>query len=219
MSEPLLPPAIQQNVPVVDLKTGFMTAYFSIWLIQILNAIINQTNSNTSLIAALQATQAQIIAVQQQLVAVQQAQTGTGTSGAAQATVDVIGSPWVPGPLVNLTGVAAGNLTYPGSGPAQQNSTVVNPAGPNGTFNGAWRIQEIVSAVETTVFTGTWVAQRGRDDTGVESIAYNTSDTTGSVARTSTGAVSYRLDVQAHDVTLGDFEVDQIQLPLYVHRA
>ena len=136
-----------------------------------LNEIITQTNSNSSLIAAIQATQLQIIAVQQQLVAVQQAQSGTGESGAASLTVDVIGSTWVNGPLVNLTGVAAGNLTYPGSGPAQQNDTSVNPAGPNGTYNGNWRIQEIISSVETTVFTGTYAAIRSRDDSGINSIS------------------------------------------------
>lgn len=210
------PPAIQMSVPIVVPDQGTMTSYFSDWLTRILTQIINLLNTNTSSIASLQATQAQLIATIAQLTAVQQAQQSTsGTSGSGSNNVNVAGSTWVGGPTINLTGVVAGNLTYPGSGPTQINTTQVNPSsGVLGTFTGDWRIQEIVGASETTVFSGTYTAQRARDDTGIENIAYNNSDTSGSVARTSTGAVSYRLDVNA----IG-FEVVQLQANLYVRRA
>lgn len=222
MSEPLLPPAIQQNVPIVDLKTGFMSAYFSIWLIQILNAIISQTNLNTANIAAIQAAQAQIIALQAQLVSVQQAQNpSSGKFGSASLLGGAVGSTWTNGPLVNLTGVTAGNLTFPGSGPTQGDSTNVNPGGGQGSFVGNWRIVEIISAVETTIFTGTYAAQRLRDDgaSPFVSVLYNTANTGVSIPLTTTGAIGYRLDLQAHDATLGDFEVDASPLAIYVNRA
>jgi hypothetical protein len=194
-----------------------MTAYFSDWLTRVLTSIIDQTNSNTTLIAAIQATQAQIVAVQAQLVAVQQAQNpASGKFGNAAATVSAAGATWTPGPVVNLTGVSAGNLTFPGSGPNQIDATDVNPSGPIGDFTGHWRLVEIVGAVETVVFTGDYAASRMRDDgsSPFASILYNTSNTSGSIAATSTGAVSYRLDIQA----VG-FAVNAVQLALYCNRA
>ena len=221
MVTPLVPPEIQQGVPIVQLDDGSSSTYFTLWLAQVLGAIVNQTNLNTSAIAAITATQSQIIALQQQLLAIQQAQSGSsGHSGAANSTVNVTGSAWVHGPVVNLTGVAAGNLTYPGSGPGQVNATAVNPTtGVQGSFVGDWRIQEVIGASETTVFSGTYEAQRQTGDSGIESILWNLSSTTGSVARTTTGAISYRLDIQANDAMLGDFEVQQVQLAIYVLRS
>jgi hypothetical protein len=218
----ILPPAIQQSVQIVDPQTGMMTSYYSDWLNRILNSIITQTNSNTALIAALQSQQASIIALQAQLVSVQQAQNGaSGKSGSASLLGGALGSVWTNGPVVSLTGVTAGNLTFPGSGPTQGNSTVVNPGGGQGSFVGNWRIVEIISAVETTVFTGTYAAQRLRDDgsTPFTSVLYNTTDTSAVVPRTTTGAMDYRLDLQAHDATRGDFEVDASPLALYVNRS
>lgn len=188
----------------------------------VFDQIADQTNLNTAAIAAIQATQLSIIALQAQLVSVVQAQNGAaGQSGSASLLGGAVGSTWTNGPLVNLTGVVAGNLTFPGSGPSQGNSTVVNPGGGQGSFVGNWRIQEIISGIETTVFTGTYAAQRLRDDgsSPFASVLYNTANTSTVVARTTTGAISYRLDLQAHDATLGDFEVDASPLALYVNRS
>lgn len=220
----IIPPEIQQGVPIVSLDTGASSSYFTLWLAQVLGAIVAQTNANTINIAALQAAQAQIIAVQAQLVALQQAQNpASGKFGAASSIVSDTGVTWVNGPTVNLTGVTAGNLTYPGSGPNQVDSTEVNPtSGALGDFVGAWRIQEIIGFVETTVVTGTYAASRIRDDGALPfaSVVYNTTNTTASVARATTGTMSYRLDMQAHDFGLGrDFEVNGVQLALYVNRA
>lgn len=215
-------PMIQQSVPVVDPQTGLMTGYFADWLNRVLTQITDQVNIIDANLAAVQAAQAQIIAVQAQLVAVQQAQNpASGKFGSASLLGGAIGSAWTHGPLVNLTGVAAGNLTFPGSGPTQNDSTDVNPGGSQATFTGHWRIQEVIGAGETTVFTGDYVAQRLRDDgaSPFVSVLYNTSNTGVSIPLATTGAIGYRLDLQAHDATLGDFEVDACPLALYVNRA
>lgn len=228
MAVALPPPAIQQNVPVTDPDTGMMTAYFSIWLIQQLTTITDAINVQNNIITSLQAQQAQLVAqvaalntVAQQ-AAKAQATADAGTPTGAQsgnATADPVnasGSGWVNGPQVNLTGVAAGNLTIPSSGPNQTNNTGVNAvSGVLGIFTGNWRIQEIVGAVETTVFSGTYDAERDRDDQGIENIVYNQTDTnTPVIARASTGAVSYRLDINAPG-----FVLTAVQLYLYVRRA
>lgn len=215
-------PMVQVGVPFVNPDTGALSSYASDWLNRILVQISNQVNVIDASLASIQAAQAQIIAVQSQLVAVQQAQNpASGKFGSASLLGGAVGSTWTNGPLVNLTGVTAGNLTFPGSGPTQGNSTDVNPGGGQGTFMGAWRIQEIISAVETTVFTGAYVAQRLRDDgaSPFVSVLYNTSDTSVSIPRSTTGAIGYRLDLQAHDATLGDFEVDASPLALYCNRS
>lgn len=210
-------PMVQQGVPFVDLKTGALTGYASDWLNRILKQITDQVNVIDNNIAGLQAAQAQIQAVQQQLLAVIAAQNPpTGQHGSVTGTASTVGSGWSSLTVIHLTGVAAGNLTYPGSGPSQIDGTVVNPSGPVGDFVGDWRIVEIVSAVETVVFTGTYAAGRHRDDGALPfaSTVDNASATTGSVARTSTGAVDYRIDIRA----IG-FEVDDVQLALYVARS
>ncbi len=217
----LIPPEVQQGVPIVNMQDGSASAYFSLWLAMVLAGLVDQTNLNTSAIAAIQANQASIIALQAQVVSIQQNQTGSGQSGSASLLGGAVGLTWTNGPVVSLTGVAAGNLTFPGSGPTQGDSTVVNPGGGQGSFVGAWRIQEIILAVETTVFTGTYVAQRLRDDGALPfaSVLYNTSNTSTVVPRITTGAMDYRLDLQAHDATQGDFEVDASPLALFVNRS
>ena len=218
-------PAIQIAVPVVDPKTGQMTAYFNDWLTRVLRQLQDQINTNSSLLAQVQAQQATLLAAIQQLQAVQaataQAQAtadaaggGGAQSGFATTTFNV-GIGWSNGPQVDLTGVAAGNLTIAGSGPTQGTGTYVDQLG---DFNGEWRIQEIVGFVETTVMTGTFVAGAYFDaESGTTSYyLYNQTDTTMlSYPQASTGAVSYRLDLQM----LQPVSVFFVPTSLYVRRA
>lgn len=228
MADPFKLPAIQQGVPIVDPATGMMTAYFSDWLNRVLVQVTTQINSINTVVTSLQAQQAQLVAqgqatntaAQQAAAAQATADAGTPTgakSGMATADpVNASGSGWVNGPQVDLTGVAAGNLTIPSSGPNQTNNTGINAlSGILGQFTGNWRIQEIVGFVETTVFSGTYNAERDRDDQGIENILYNLTDTnTPVIPLTSTGAVSYRLDINAPG-----FDLTAVQLYLYVRRA
>lgn len=229
MAVTLPPPSIQFGVRIVDPATGVADTYFLDWLNRELVSITDAINANAAIVTSLQSQQAQLVAqvaalntVAQQAAAAQAtADTATPTgakSGDATADpVDASGSGWVAGPQVNLTGVAAGNLTIPSSGPNQTNNTGVNAlSGITGQFTGNWRIQEILPGpVESTVFSGTYNAERDRDDQGIENIVYNLTDTsTFSLARTSTGAVSYRLDINAPG-----FDLTAVSLYLYTRRA
>lgn len=200
-------PAIQQNVPIVDPKTGMMTAYFSDWLNRVLAQVTGQINSIENLIATLQSTQSQLLASIATLQATQQAAAtaqhtadtagGTGAqSGFATQTLNV-GLGWSVGPQVNLTGVGAGNLTLAGTGPAQGATTSAD----FGTYTGQWRIQEIIAGpVETTVFSGTFTSSFVSNEFVTYYTLYNNTDTTSvSIPRTSTGAVDYRMDLQFTD--------------------
>ncbi len=188
-------PAIQDSVPITDPQTGMMTAYFSNWLTRVLNQITAQINTNSATIAALQQQQAQLLALIQTVQAVQNQISNPGVHTGFATQVLNVGLGWSMGPQVNLTGLAAGDLTLHGTGPTQQSSTTVD----NGNFVGNWRIQEIVGLSETTVFTGTFSAGTSEDpDFGIISYyVYNNTDTTSIVIPTvTTGAVSYRMDLE-----------------------
>ncbi len=219
-------PAIQIGVPIVDPQTGRMTAYYSDWLNRILQQVVAQINTNSNLIAQLQATQAQLVATISQVQAVQaaaaQAQAtadaaggGGGQSGFATATLSVGSGGWSAGPQVDLTAVIAGNLTLAGTGPTAGGSTSVDTIG---DFTGQWRIVEIVGAVETVVFPGTFSlgAQVDPDSGFTSYYLYNTTDTTSvSIPQTSTGAVSYRMDLILDNPVSAFFVVAN----LYARRA
>ncbi len=199
-------PAIQNSVPVVDPKTGLMSAYFSDWLTRVLAQLVAQVNTNSNLIAQVQAQQATLLAAITQIQAVQaataQAQAtadaaggGGGQSGFATVTLDVGSGGWSAGPQVDLAGVIAGNLTLAGTAPVQGASTYLDTLG---DWTGQWRIREIVGAVETTVFSGVFSVGGSNDpDSGTISYyLYNGTDTTSvSIPQTSVGAVSYRMDL------------------------
>lgn len=216
-------PAIQQNVPVTDPESGMMTAYFSDWLARTLQQLVDQTNQMAGVIANLQAQQAQVVAALATLQATQvatakaqqTADTAGGTSGRsgfATATLNV-GLGWSPGPQINLSGVSAGNLAIHGSGPSQGSTTYADAGG----WTGQWRIQEIIGAVETTVFSGTFTSVYIADPFGnVTYYLWNDTDTTNvSIPATSTGSVSYRLDLEFTDPV----SAYNVVANLYVYRS
>jgi hypothetical protein len=121
----------------------------------------------------------------------------------------------VAGPVVNLAGVVAGNLSAVNSSPRQVPPSYVSK---RGAFTAFYRIVEVVLGVDTVVFTGQFSAERYQDDTVPPSDfinLYNQTDTsTFSAARVTTGAISYRMDVSSPDV-----ELQNVQLYLAVRRA
>lgn len=223
-------PDLSGQTPIVDPKTGIPTAYFTDWVARVLRQIIAEDTNQDNLIASLQAVQQQLLAQQAQMnaaiVAIQQAQAtadaagGTGAqSGQAQGEFDALStSSWTHGPVVSLTGVTAGHLTIFGSGPTQNNNTGVNAiSGVLGQFDdGQWRIVEVIGGIDTVVFnSGTYHAERDRDDQGVENILYNTTDTSSvSIARSTTGAMDYRLDFNAPSC-----DITACLLQIYVRRG
>lgn len=218
------PPPILPQVQIVDQKTGSATPFFIDWLEKQSSDLVTAINALNVAVTALQAAQTQTIAQAQAntTVAMQAAQaqatadtaTGSGAqSGDATSSASALaGGAWTNGPQVNLAGVSAGNLTVQNSGPSQAAITAMNGFG---AWTGNWRIQEIVGAIETTVFTGTFSMERYFEEFGAIIFLFNETDTgTFSSARASTGAVSYRLDINSPDVDVFD-----VNLYLYVRRA
>lgn len=210
--------------PLVNPQTGAPTSFFVDWLTDLANRLVSGINNLNNAVNALQVAQQQSIAASQaqvaqaQTVAVAQATAdvagGTGAqSGDAQLTVTVVaGGAWSAGPQVDLAGVAAGTLSAVNSSPNQlSNTDVLNP----GSYVGNYRIVEIVGAVETVIFNGTFSAEKTQEDIGFITLLFNLTDTsTFTVGRASTGAVSYRLDANSPNV-----EVQNLGLYLYVRRS
>lgn len=204
-------PDLSGQTPIVDPKTGIPSAYFTDWLARVLRQIVAEDTNQDNLIAQLQSVQAQILSQQKQIIAALQqiAGMGGGTSGLAQGEFSSANTlTWTHGPVVSLTGVAAGHLTIFGSGPSQDANTGVNAvSGIQGTFTGNWRVVEVIGGVDTVVYPpggpGTYTAQRYRDDQGIENVLYTNDDTsTVSIARSTTGAMDYRLDFNSPDANI-----------------
>lgn len=196
-------PRLKAGLAIVDSQGRPTTAFLQLFNVEFAARI----EANDA------ATQANILAIQQVLQAAQGAQTaaqaaqqsanqaqeaadqaggGTVTSGGAFGTVSPVGLTFVPGPQVDLTGVVAGTLTINGTGP-QQDDTNTSPI----DFTGEFRVVEIVGMTETTVFLGTYRVYAGSPQTVTnESI---TAVSGFSSMRSSTGAVSYRIDLNRND--------------------
>lgn len=217
-------PGFSQNSPIT--ADGSLASKTAIdWWNQMLAQITSQFDTQTTQIEALQNTEAQLQSTIQSLQAnvqsTAQAQATAdaagggsgGQSGTLTANVATFGSAWTNGPRVDLTSVVAGTLTIQGSGPYRTPTTTISPTGE--TFVGNWRIQEIISGVETTIFTGTYTAIAREADSSVTYTLYNNTDTQFvSIPRTSTGAVSYRLDINSNG-----FMTTHVSCTLYVRRA
>lgn len=215
-------PRLKSDLSIVSPATGKPTRAFEVFLNQQilapLEASIATIEQNVlDLQAAFAAIQAVSTVAQAAQQAANQAQEtadqsggGTATSGSAYVTSNPIDSSWVLGPVVNLTGVTAGDLQITGSGPQQEDtiSSSVN-------YSGQYRIVEIVGVTETTVFTGDYRVYAGNPATVLNQSA--TAVSAFNSSRTSTGAVSYRMDVNRTD---GGIIVDlDLVLYLFVRRA
>lgn len=158
--------------------------------------------------AAIQSVNAVAQAAQQ---AANEAQTsadgGTTTSGSASGSVDVGTGSWQLGPQVDLTAAVVGDLLITGSGPQQDDSI----SAPN-TITGDWRVVEIDGGTQTTVFTGTFTIYPGTPATVLNNSASAVAAFT--LARTNSGAISYRIDAQRTD---GGPDVADVTLPLYIY--
>lgn len=167
---------------------------------------------------------AQAEAVQSAAVAANQAQAtadaagGTATSGeATDPSINLTTADWVLGPQVDLTGLAAGTLTIIGTGPLQDSD--VGTSNIPSTVACEFRVVEIVGGVDEVLFTGEFTVQSYTDKFGQDTtIVTNRSSTAVaafSSARTSTGAVSYRIDARR----LTNINVFDLQLYIVARRV
>lgn len=200
-------PGWNSNTPITE-KGDRPSVVFINWMNLMLSALKANVTSINNSILALQAQQATFLAAQNsattaQLTAATAQATadsgGAARSGNATGTINV-GSGWSAACQVDLLTVSAGNLTIEGTGPLQDVTTDITPPG---IYTAAWRVVEIVGAVETVVFTGSYDANHFTINV-TESIVeqlylYNTTDTSAgavTIPRASVGSVSYRLDLQ-----------------------
>lgn len=140
---------------------------------------------------------------------------GGGTARSGQATdpaVILSGTGWVTGPIVNLTGVSAGDLTITGSGPQQDAD--VNISGSK-NFAGKFRIMEVIGGIDGTSWEFNFSAIAPDFDLATINNTDAAAVASFSVARSSTGAVSYRIDGQR---TSGG-TLDELTLYIFVRRS
>lgn len=205
-------------------QDGKPTQLFITWFNGLITAITTQVNSNTNAIALIQAQQAQLNAVVQQLQATQTlaanaqqtADAGVSTGAKSGQDVQIVtlsSTSFTTVATVALTGVAAGNLTIQGSGANQLDSTTLSISG---IFTGNWQIVENPGA--TVVYSGSYTAQGFYDSelgATVVNLWNNVDTSTVSIARTTTGSITYLLQMTAPaGVTVG-----AVQAYLYVRRS
>ncbi len=202
------------QITVVDSK-GKPSSFFQTLWQRTITAIETTVNSQGVQIALIQQALAAAAAAQTAAQAAQQtandAQTsadagpsGTAVNGSATDAASTVSSTvtWVAAPTVNLTGVSAGNLTVPGSGPIQDGNVTVTITNVNiAAHVGEYRIVEVIGGVDGTVYgpfsyvaapfsdpetAGSYAAQVINGDSAAVAAIND--------ARSSTGAVDYRLD-------------------------
>lgn len=217
-------PRLKANLAIVNSKGNPLDYFLRFWNNEVAPRIEKQEADQDMILQQLQDVQeqqAQLLATQeQQLILINEAlmlagiaiaQSG-GNSGTATTEIDMTPSAWVLGPVVNLTGVVAGNVTVPGSG-------LYSKAGTTAFFgdtNGQVRLVEIIGGVDT-IIGGPWNFTISRVDPNPSGAVYvgNAAEiNTFTQARTTTGAVSYRIDARMLD---GD--VNNIDLKLYARRS
>lgn len=204
-------PILNQSIAIVDPRTGYPTpAFVRYWNVDFIGAIESSVNDlidvQTDLSAAIEQIRDVLEIAQNAQETANNAQTdadsaGGGTARSGSASDPAVTLPvgvWVNGPQVDLTGVAAGTLTIPGSGPLQDDDvTLVGASGDLVSFE--FRIVEVILGVDEVLFTGTATAYKEKSGGGSMTTIANGSSTDISAfssARASTGDVSYRIDAR-----------------------
>lgn len=216
-------PRLKSDLAIVKPANGKPTRAFEVFVNQqILTPLESAIQNIQQNILDLQAAFAAIQAVNEVAQAAQQAANtaqetadtaggGTALSGSETGTVNPTGVVWSLGPVVALTGVAAGDLTITGSGP-QQSDTIFAEE----TVMGQFRIVEIVGGVDTAVFTGSYTVYPGSPATVLNNSGAAVSAFTS--ARASTGSVSYRMDVNKTNPGVPPSPVD-LDVYIFVRRS
>lgn len=199
-------PRIQRGTPIVDIK-GRALDYFLRLIDDAFRMIErNEAAQDATLIAIqnIQAQQAnQLVLINQALelagLALETADGGgANKSGSNTGVFSLSGTSTIPVTTVALTGVSAGDLTIPGTGPSQ---TVGTTAMTGGNYVEAeYDIVEVIGGIDTVVFTGQFNVL---DVTGDEPSQIFQVDHTSAAAvaaftaaRSTTGTMDYRLDVR-----------------------
>lgn len=203
-------PRLKANLAIVNSKGNPLDYFLRFWNNEVAPRIEKQESDQDAILEQLRLQQ---IAINEALMLAGIAIAATGgNSGTMTAEIDMTPSAWVLGPVVALTGVVAGDVTIPSSGLYSKTGTTSF----FGDTNGQVRIVEIVGGVDT-IIGGPWNFTISRVDPNPAGTVYvgNAAEiNTFTQARTTTGAVSYRIDARMLD---GD--VNNIDLKLYARRS
>ena len=203
-------PRLKANLPIVDGKGNPRDYFLRFWNIEVAPRIEKQESDQDAILEELRLQQ---IAINEALMLAGIAIAATGgNAGTTTTEIDMMPSAWVLGPVVALTGVVAGDLTITSSGLYSKTGTTAF----FGDTNGQVRLVEIVGGVDT-IIGGPWNFTISRADPNPAGTVYvgNAAEiNTFTQARTTTGAVSYRIDARMLD---GD--VNNIDLKLYARRS
>lgn len=193
------------QVTLIDSKGKPSSFFRTLWQ-RTVEAIQTSVNDLTSVVANIQALQAQMAQAIQDIQIAQATanQNATGTSGSDTDPNITVSSTvtWTPGPLVNLTGVVANNLTIPGSGPQQDSDVTVFISDVTQiVMSGEYRVVEVIGGIDGATF-GPWNFTVSYPEPPATTGTYpgtvlNTDSAAVaafSSALATTGAVSYRLD-------------------------
>lgn len=142
---------------------------------------------------------------------------GGGTARSASATnpsVNLFGTGWIGGPIVNLTGVSAGNLTITGTGP-QQDDDVFMSSGTS--ISGKYRVVEVIGGIDGTSWEFNFSASAPNYPDTLATVVNTDASAVASFSQAlaTTGAVSYRIDAQR---VIGG-TLDALTLYIFVRRS
>lgn len=200
-------PRLKANLAIVDgkgLPLGYFLRLFNIELAERIEQ--NEADQAATLIALQQlaAQQAeQLILINQALelagLALETADGGSTTkSGSNTGTFSLSGTSTVPVTTVAFTGVVAGDLTIPGTGPSQIIGTTAMTGG--NYVEAEYDIVEVIGGIDTIVFTGQFNVLDVTGDEPYQIFQVNHTSSAAvaafSAARSTTGTMDYRLDVR-----------------------
>lgn len=200
-------PRLQARLPIVDKEGNPMPSFLRFFNIDFVGRIEQQEASQAAVLVSLQNIQsqqsAQLALINQALelagLALETADSGgTTKSGSETSSFALASTLFSAGPLLNLTSVLAGTLTIPGTSPQVVLGTTAMTAGT--VTNGEYRLVEVVSGVDTVLFTGTFTVTDVTTEGPVQEFEMNhvsAPDVAAlSLSRSTTGAVSYRIDTR-----------------------
>jgi len=209
-------PRLQSRLAIVDNQGRPTTTFLDFFNNQFAPKIEAQEAAQAETIAMLTAQQLVIEAQQEQIVeALQLANIAIGltggNAGSETLTMDIIGDTWQPGPQVDLAGVVAGDVSIPGSGLFADAGTDQNLT----PLSGEVRLVEIDGG--DTVIGGPWAFTSVKDTLFNTVFCNNPADINAFLdARTSTGAISYRLDFKLDNPV---WQITDVPARLYARRT
>jgi hypothetical protein len=191
------------------------TGFLRFWNMEVVPAIEAQEAAQQEVLEQ----QAILIAQQQsQLELINQALELAGLAGggfSANTIADISYTGWTLGPQVDLTGVVAGDLTIAGTSLQPISATRLG-AYPDEQY-GMLRVVEVVGGVDTVVYgPAPFITGRDVDPDSIPYILNPATIGTFTDARSTTGAVSYRLDAKM-DVT--PVEMQDVRFNIQVKRS